>query len=176
MSRPTDEMTLRLDGNACAGLLLEVFGSDLTTAHVACACCGAVAQFGGQHLYGYPNGPGAVLRCSACENLLMVIVHARGRYRVAAQGLTWIEIEEDSYHALDLTVSGPAVKIIDNHLDSREIRISTTTQIVFPAPPAPAPPAPAPPGPAPPAPAPPGPVPPGPVPPGPAPPGAPPAR
>lgn len=94
MSRQMDETALVLDGNACAGLLVEVFGSDMTAARGACGGCGSVALLGGQHLYGYPDGPGAVLRCSDCDHLLMVIVHARGRYRVAAQGLTWIEIED----------------------------------------------------------------------------------
>src|SRR5438034_11210381 len=58
-----DESSLRLDGNACAGLLREIFTEDVTAASAACASCGAVAQLGGQHLYGYPDGPGAVLRC-----------------------------------------------------------------------------------------------------------------
>ncbi len=89
-----DETTLRLDGNACAGLLGEIFAHDLTAARGACAGCGAVAQLGGQHLYGYPHGPGAVLRCSACEQVLMVVVQAGGRYRFAARGLVWIEIDE----------------------------------------------------------------------------------
>jgi hypothetical protein len=94
MSWPMDETTLRLDGNACAGLLGEVFAHDLTAASGACAGCGVVAPVGGQHLYGYPGGPGAVLRCRVCESVLMVVVHGGGRYRVAATGLTWIEIEE----------------------------------------------------------------------------------
>ena len=90
-----DETTLMLDGNACGGLLLEVFGRDLTAAHGTCGGCGTVTQLGGQHLYDYPDGPGAVLRCRVCEHLLMVIVHMRGAYRVAAQGLTWIELAAD---------------------------------------------------------------------------------
>jgi Family of unknown function (DUF6510) len=89
-----DEIQLRLDGNACAGLLREVFVQDVTAARGACANCGAVAEIGAQHLYDYPDGPGAVLRCSSCEGLLMVLVRAGTRYRVATQGLSWMEIEE----------------------------------------------------------------------------------
>jgi Family of unknown function (DUF6510) len=88
------EDPLRLDGNACAGLLAELFTGDLTAARGACAGCGAVRQLGAQHLYDYPSGPGAVLRCSACENLLMVIVDAGPRYRLAVRGVTWLEIEK----------------------------------------------------------------------------------
>ena len=88
-----DETQLRLDGNACAGLLREIFVYDLTGARGACASCGAVGQVGGQHLYDYPDGPGAVLRCSSCENLLMVLVRTGTRYRLGAQGFAWMEIE-----------------------------------------------------------------------------------
>lgn len=95
-----DETSLRLDGNACAGLLREVFAQDLTAARAACATCGAVGQIGRQHLYDYPDGPGAVLRCYACESVLMVVVHREGRNRFAAQGLMWVDVygEESVQH------------------------------------------------------------------------------
>jgi Family of unknown function (DUF6510) len=89
-----DETQLRLDGNASAGILREIFVHDMTGARGACANCGAVGNIGAQHLYDYPDGPGAVLRCSSCEYLLMVLVQAGTRYRLGAQGLAWIEIEE----------------------------------------------------------------------------------
>jgi ribosomal protein S27E len=87
-----DETQLRLDGNAAAGMLREVFVHELSEARGACASCGAVAQMGSQHLYMYPLSPGAVLRCQSCQNVLMVFVHAGGRYRLGLQGLTWLEI------------------------------------------------------------------------------------
>ena len=87
-----DETQLRLDGNAAAGKLREVFVHDMTAARGACAACGAIAQMGSQHLYMYPLSPGAVLRCQACENVLMVFVHASGRYRFGLQGLKWLEL------------------------------------------------------------------------------------
>jgi hypothetical protein len=90
-----EETSLRLDGNACAGLLGEVFARDMTAASGACAACGAVGLIGRQHLYDYPHGPGAVLRCFACENVLMVVVHIEGRHRFAAQGLAWLEVHGD---------------------------------------------------------------------------------
>ena len=88
-----DESSLRLDGNACAGLLREIFTEDVTAASAACASCGAVAQLGGQHLYGYPDGPGAVLRCSSCEGVLLVITSRARRYRLGTPGLAWIDLE-----------------------------------------------------------------------------------
>jgi len=91
---PMDETSLVLDGNAVAGMLREVFVHDMTMAMLACAGCGAVARLGGQRLYDYPDGPGAVLRCASCGAVLMVVVHATGRYRMGAPGLAWMEVEE----------------------------------------------------------------------------------
>ena len=88
------ESELRLDGNAAAGIMQEVFVHDLSAARGACASCGAVAQMGSQHLYMYPLSPGAVLRCKSCQAVLMVVVHAGGRYRLGLRGLTWLEIED----------------------------------------------------------------------------------
>ncbi|TMF00359.1 MAG: hypothetical protein E6I52_13720 [Chloroflexi bacterium] len=89
-----DETQLRLDGNAAAGMLREVFVHEMSDARGACASCGAIAQMGSQHLYMYPLSPGAVLRCQYCENILMVFVHAGERYRLGLQGLTWLEIRD----------------------------------------------------------------------------------
>jgi hypothetical protein len=89
-----DETQLRLDGNAAAGILREVFVSELSAARGACASCGAIAPLGAQHLYMSPLSPGAVLRCGTCQGVLMVVVHAGGRYRLALRGLTWLEIAD----------------------------------------------------------------------------------
>jgi hypothetical protein len=93
-----DDTQLRLDGNAAAGILREVFVQELSAARGACGSCGTVAQMGSQHLYMYPLSPGAVLRCHSCQNILMVVVHAAGRYRLGMQGLTWLEIPDSLSH------------------------------------------------------------------------------
>lgn len=89
-----DESQLRLDGNAAGGLLQEIFVHELTAARGACASCGIVSEIGAQHLYMYPQAPGAVLRCRGCECILMVVVRPGSRYRIGLQGLTWLEIPE----------------------------------------------------------------------------------
>ncbi|TMC47653.1 MAG: hypothetical protein E6J14_14900 [Chloroflexi bacterium] len=89
-----DETQLRLDGNAAAGLLQEVFVHELTSARGACASCGAVAEVGAQHLYMYPQSPGAVLRCSACASVLLVLVQGGGHLRLALPGFMWLEFRE----------------------------------------------------------------------------------
>jgi Family of unknown function (DUF6510) len=89
-----DETQLRLDGNAAAGLLREVFVQELTAARGACGSCGTIAAMGAQHLYMYPQSPGAVVRCSTCQDVLMVLVHAGGKYRLGLQGLRWLEVHD----------------------------------------------------------------------------------
>jgi hypothetical protein len=89
-----DETQLRLDGNAAAGIWRELFVPELSAARGACASCGAIAPLGAQHLYMAPLSPGAVLRCSTCQGVLMVVVHAGGRYRLGMLGLTWLEVPD----------------------------------------------------------------------------------
>ena len=45
----TDET--HVDGNALGGMLLEVFGREMTDAHGACATCGAVHPVGAMRVY-----------------------------------------------------------------------------------------------------------------------------
>jgi hypothetical protein len=88
------EQELRLDGNAAAGLLQDVFVMEVTNAHGACAGCGAVGEVGAQHLYMTPMSPGAVLRCVSCGTVLIVIVQTEGRVRLGLQGLVWLEMQD----------------------------------------------------------------------------------
>ena len=50
-----------LDGNAIGGLLIEVFGTEMTTATGTCGSCGAVSQVA--ELAVYRPGLGTVVRC-----------------------------------------------------------------------------------------------------------------
>jgi hypothetical protein len=88
-----DDTQLRLDGNAAAGRLRDFFVFDMTAATGECASCNSIAQIGSQHLYMQPLSPGGVLRCRSCGNVLMVFVHPVGRYRIAMQGLKWLEVQ-----------------------------------------------------------------------------------
>ncbi|MGH3200274.1 MAG: DUF6510 family protein [Streptosporangiaceae bacterium] len=74
-----------LDGNAIGGLLIEVFGAEMTTAVAACASCGAVGQVA--ELAVYRPGLGTVVRCRACDAVLMTFVQIRGIYCVDLEGL-----------------------------------------------------------------------------------------
>jgi DNA-directed RNA polymerase subunit RPC12/RpoP len=78
-----------LDGNSIGGLLLDVFGAEMTTATGVCAECGArgpVAQ-----LVVYLEAPGTVARCRSCSSILMVVVDVRGIKCVDLSGLAELE-------------------------------------------------------------------------------------
>jgi hypothetical protein len=85
-----EEQDLKLDGNAAAGLLRELFSFELTTARGRCDNCGAIAEVGAVLLFG--NAPGAVLRCPQCESVLMRIAKDGGRYWLDVRGISWLEI------------------------------------------------------------------------------------
>jgi hypothetical protein len=78
-----------LDGNAIGGLLLEVFGTEMTTATGRCDHCGAVAQVA--ELVVYLEAPGTVVRCRSCESVVMVVVEVRGTKCVDLRGFAALE-------------------------------------------------------------------------------------
>jgi hypothetical protein len=74
-----------LDGNAIGGLLIEVFGVEMTTARTACPTCGASAQLAEAEVY--LRAPGAVVRCRRCSAVLMVLASVHGLTCVDSRGL-----------------------------------------------------------------------------------------
>ena len=75
-----------VDGNAIGGLLIDVFGTEMTAASSTCATCGArrpVAE-----LVVYRRSPGTVVRCRTCGSVLMVFVRAHGVIGTDLTGLT----------------------------------------------------------------------------------------
>jgi len=65
-----------LDGNAIGGMLIDVFGGDMTAATSSCGTCGASRPVA--ELAVYMRAPGTVVRCPTCDNVLMVLVKAHG--------------------------------------------------------------------------------------------------
>jgi Family of unknown function (DUF6510) len=78
-----------LDGNAIAGQLLDVFGSEMTTARGQCGSCGSV--FALAELMIYLPAPGTVVRCRTCESIVMVLVDVRGISCVDMSGMASLE-------------------------------------------------------------------------------------
>jgi Family of unknown function (DUF6510) len=85
-----EDADLRLDGNAAAGVLQEVFVRDATVAIGVCATCGARGELGGAHLY--VHAPGLVLRCRVCQAVLMRIVEAGSRRFLDVRGIASLEL------------------------------------------------------------------------------------
>jgi len=74
-----------LDGNAIGGLLIEVFGAEMTTAVATCGSCGAARPVA--ELAVYMPGLGTVVRCRSCDAMLMTFVQIRGVVCVDLEGL-----------------------------------------------------------------------------------------
>lgn len=81
----------RLDGNAIGGLLREIFAMEMTAAVGTCAGCGAVNEVA--RLQVYVDAPGTVVRCPACEAVVMRVVRGRGRCWLDLTGVRALEFE-----------------------------------------------------------------------------------
>jgi Family of unknown function (DUF6510) len=68
---------LRLDGNAAAGILSEVFVPDVTTARATCANCGTIRLLGA--LLVYAHGMGTVMRCPSCDAVVLRVARPRSQ-------------------------------------------------------------------------------------------------
>ena len=82
---------LMLDANATAGLLHEIFGLEMTAAPTECANCGNVAEIG--TLLAFTQGPGVILRCSACENVVLRIVQTPEATYLDARGAVYLRLQ-----------------------------------------------------------------------------------
>ena len=74
----------RLDGNAAAGMLSEVFVPDLTTARTTCANCGTVRMLGAMPVYGHRMG--MVMRCPGCDAVVLRVARTRQQLWLDATG------------------------------------------------------------------------------------------
>jgi len=70
MSATNEDLTL--DGNAVAGLLAELVGTDISAVIGECPDCGRRGEIA--TLRAYTNAPGVVLRCPSCDTVQLVVV------------------------------------------------------------------------------------------------------
>ena len=89
-ARKSGSDTNHVDGNAAAGLLSEVFLSDLTTARARCAGCGTTGEVG--VLLVYAHGMGTVMRCPECESVVLRISRTPTHFWLDASGATSLRI------------------------------------------------------------------------------------
>ena len=80
---------LRLDGNAAAGALQEVFSFEVTTTEYACEGCGRAGRLGEAMVYEV-RGLGTIVRCPGCDNALIRLAHVRGRRLVDLRGTRYL--------------------------------------------------------------------------------------
>ena len=81
---------LMLDANATAGLLYEIFGTEMTASPTECAHCGKEGEIGS--LLAFTQGPGIVLRCSDCENVVIRIVQTPEAIYLDARGAVYLRL------------------------------------------------------------------------------------
>jgi Family of unknown function (DUF6510) len=91
MDETTDiNRELMLDANATAGLLYEIFGVEMTTSPTECANCGNEGEIG--ELLAFTHGPGIILRCSTCENVVLRIVQTPDEIILDARGALYLRL------------------------------------------------------------------------------------
>ena len=83
---------LRLDGNAAAGPLGEVFSFEVTMAEYACGGCASTDKLGGAMVYEVRD-LGIIVRCPSCDNALIRLAHNRGRHMVDLRGMRYLTTE-----------------------------------------------------------------------------------
>jgi hypothetical protein len=74
-----------LDGNAIGGMLMELFGTEMTAAMGTCGACGTASHVAEMAVY--QPGLGTVVRCRTCDSVLMVFAEIRGVTCVDLRGL-----------------------------------------------------------------------------------------
>jgi Family of unknown function (DUF6510) len=90
LMRDDPAVELTVDGNALGGMLASIFAMDVTGAPGQCASCRTVSLVG--TMRAYVRGPGIVLRCPACAEVVIRIVDTpHGRY-VDARGVMSIRV------------------------------------------------------------------------------------
>ena len=90
VARP-DETAMVLDGNALAGVLAGIFGGDVTAAPGRCAHCGTVSAVA--QLRAFTRAPGSVLRCPACDGVVLRIVETPDATYVDARGASYLRFD-----------------------------------------------------------------------------------
>jgi len=83
----------RLDGNAMAGPLRELFSVDVVSAQCACAQCGATAPLA-EHMV-YADAPALIVRCRTCTGVVLRYAGDRRRMRLDLSGARLLVVSTD---------------------------------------------------------------------------------
>lgn len=94
-TNPTDaNRSTMLDGNAAAGILSELFTLEMTSSWIECANCGREGEMG--TLLAFMQAPGVVLRCPACEYIILRIVEAPETIYLDLRGAVVVSLRRTS--------------------------------------------------------------------------------
>ena len=90
---------LRLDGNAAAGILSELFVPDLTAARATCAGCGDERAIGA--LVVYAHGMGTIIRCPSCEGVVLRVTRTASQVWLDPSGARRIivDVEQNTFES-----------------------------------------------------------------------------
>lgn len=83
---------LRLDGNAAAGTLREIFSFEVTSAEYTCEGCGKTDRIGAAMVYEV-RGMGTIVRCPGCDNALIRLAYIRGRQQLDLRGISHLQVK-----------------------------------------------------------------------------------
>ena len=83
-------MENKLDGNAAAGTLQEIFPFEMTLVQATCTGCGTTNVIGA--LAAYMHGMGTVVRCPVCDNVLIRVAQVKRRYWLDMRGVRVLQI------------------------------------------------------------------------------------
>ena len=90
LMRDDPAVELTVDANAIAGLLMAVFGREVTALEERCAHCQTVSVVGTLRVY--LRGPGVIVRCPACTEVVLRFVETPAGRRVDVSGATHLAV------------------------------------------------------------------------------------
>jgi len=88
--RDDPAVDLTVDANAIGGMLATVFGADVTGSPGQCAHCHTVSVVGTMRVY--MRGPGVVVRCPACGQVVMRMVRTPTATYLDVSGASFVRI------------------------------------------------------------------------------------
>ena len=89
-----ENSSMMLDGNAMAGVLHELFDVEMTIAALECANCGNKGEVGS--LWAFMESPGYVLRCPACQNVILRLTVTPSQVYLDTRGAAYLRIPKRS--------------------------------------------------------------------------------
>src|SRR5438132_10845327 len=90
--REDPALDLSLDANAIGGLLAGIFGADVTGSDGQCASCHTVSLMGTMRVY--MRGPGIVVRCPACTQVVLRVVQSPDGTMVDLRGAAYVRLAQ----------------------------------------------------------------------------------